>query len=67
MKAYIDVRHCGANKDHCTPMKECHNEAIEIIEDKSSGFGVRFVVNEEKCDGCGDCIDQCCGDCMTLR
>ncbi|MEG0874467.1 MAG: hypothetical protein RSH79_04060 [Clostridiales bacterium] len=67
LKAYIDVRYCGANQDHCQPMKDCPNEAIEIISDEHSGFGHRFVVNEEKCDGCGICIDICCGDCMELK
>lgn len=67
LKAFIDVRHCGANADHCRPMKECHNEAVEIIPDEKSGFGHRFVVNQEKCDGCGACVDICCGDCMELR
>ncbi|MEG1497788.1 MAG: hypothetical protein RR385_10500 [Clostridiales bacterium] len=67
LKAFIDTRHCGANQAHCRPMQECHNEAIEIIPDEKSGFGHRFVVNEEKCDGCGDCIDICCGDCMELK
>ncbi len=67
LKAFIDTRFCGANEDHCRPMRECPNEAIEIIVDENSGFGQRFVVNEEKCDGCGACIDICCGDCMELQ
>ncbi len=67
LKALIDTRFCGANQSHCRPMQECPNEAIEIVADEKSGFGHRFVVNEEKCDGCGACIDICCGDCMELR
>lgn len=67
LKAFIDVRFCGANKDHCWPMQNCPNQAIESIPDEKSGFGHRFVVNEEKCDGCGICIDHCCGDCMELH
>lgn len=67
MKAYIDYRYCGANADYCKPIQQCPNGAIAIVPDEKSGFGHRFVVDEEKCDGCGLCIDLCCGECMVLR
>ena len=57
LKAYIDTRFCGANQDHCRPMKECPNQAIEVAPDETSGFGHHFTVNEDKCDGCGQCME----------
>ncbi|MGI5874908.1 MAG: hypothetical protein ACOX8R_09695 [Bacillota bacterium] len=66
-KAFIDTRFCGANADHCWPLHNCPNGAIEVVPDAKSGFGHRFVVNEEKCSGCGVCIDHCCGDCIEMK
>ena len=42
---------------NCTPteapcLKKCPNNAIEVL-------GGAITINEEKCDGCKQCIDVC--------
>ena len=66
MKAYIDRRKCPASDEFCKPIRECPEKALLWIEDEADAFGARIEVVEEKCTGCGVCVELCCSECIEL-
>ncbi len=67
MKAYIDKRKCASDNRICKPFKECPQGAITWVEDEDEPLGSRMEVDADKCDGCGKCVELCCGDCIEIR
>ena len=67
MVPFIDKRKCAAQPDICPPIKECPNQAVSYVVDKSERIGGRIVIDLEKCEGCGKCVEICCGQCIALR
>ena len=67
MKAYLDKRKCPSEKRICKPIQECPTNAIFWTKDEKEKLGSRKEIDIEKCDGCGICVDLCCGGCIELR
>ena len=67
MKAFIIKKMCPARPDICPSMKICPNHALYYVEDKSEKMKGRIEVDMDKCDGCGKCVDACCGKCIEMR
>lgn len=67
MKAYIDKQKCASEKSICKPMEDCPKGAISWVEDDDEPLGSRMEVDYEKCDGCGVCVQLCCGQCIEIR
>ena len=67
MKAYIDKQKCASEKSICQPLKDCSKGAISWVEDDDEPLGSRMEVDDEKCDGCGICVQLCCGQCIEIR
>ena len=67
MKPFIDKTKCSAQPNICPPMKECPKQAISFVEDEEEPIGGRIEIDAEKCDGCGKCVDICCGHCIEMR
>lgn len=67
MKAILDKSRCMSENRICKPLKECPAEAITWTEDEDEPLGSRMEINEEKCTGCGLCVDLCCGHCIELK
>ena len=67
MKAFIDLNRCAVQMEICRPIKECPNQAIIYTEDESALLGAKMEVITAQCEGCGTCIDVCCGDAISLR
>lgn len=67
MIPYIDKRKCAAQPAICPPIKSCPNQAVSYVEDKSEKIGGRIVIDLERCEGCGKCVEICCGHCIEMR
>jgi Pyruvate/2-oxoacid:ferredoxin oxidoreductase delta subunit len=67
MRPFIIKERCAAQQNICPPMKECVNNAIFYIVDEEELLGGRIQIDYEKCEGCGKCVDICCGHCIEMR
>ncbi len=67
MKPYIDREKCAAQQVICPPLTDCPKMAFSYVEDEDEPLGGRLEIDLEKCDGCGICVDICCGHCIELR
>lgn len=67
MKAYIEKQKCASDNRICRPLKECPSCAITWVEDADEPLGSRMEIDYEKCDGCGKCVEICCGGCIVLK
>lgn len=67
MKAYIEKQKCASDDRICRPLKECPSDAITWVEDNDEPLGSRMEIDYEKCDGCGICVEICCGGCIVLK
>ena len=67
MKAIIDKQKCSSDPRMCKPLKECPAGAITWVEDDDEPLGSRREIDEKKCDGCGVCVNLCCGSCISMR
>jgi Pyruvate/2-oxoacid:ferredoxin oxidoreductase delta subunit len=67
MKPYIIKERCSAQPGICPPIKECPMKAVYYVEDEDEPIGGRIEIDPSKCDGCGICVDVCCGHCIEMR
>lgn len=67
MTAYIDKSKCASDNRICKPLKECPTGAITWIEDDDEPLGSRMEVDSESCNGCGICVELCCGHCIEMK
>ena len=67
MKAYINKEKCASDNRICKPLRDCPAAAISWVEDEDEPLGSRMEVDEDKCTGCGVCVDLCCGNCIEIR
>jgi len=49
------------------PIKECPEKAVTFVEDEDEPIGGRIVIDDEKCTGCGLCVNICCGHCIEMK
>jgi Pyruvate/2-oxoacid:ferredoxin oxidoreductase delta subunit len=61
MRVKIIDERCPAQTDICQPIKQCPAKAITYKADLEAPLGGRMSIDQDKCDGCGICIDLCCG------
>lgn len=67
MIPFIITERCAAQPNICPPLKDCPNNALFYVEDTAIPIGGRIEINPEKCDGCGKCVEVCCGHCIEMR
>ena len=67
MRPFIVKEKCAAQPNICPPMKECPKGAFSFIEDEDEPIGGRVEIDLEKCDSCGKCVNDCCGNCIEMR
>jgi len=51
----------------CKAIPACPEGAIVYIADKAAPLGGRIVFDDEKCNGCGICMQECCGAAIELK
>jgi Pyruvate/2-oxoacid:ferredoxin oxidoreductase delta subunit len=67
MKAEIIGEKCPAQYNLCQPLKQCPLKAIIYEEDINEPLGARIVIDDKVCNGCGICVDLCCGQAIIIR
>ena len=67
MKPFIVKEKCAAQPNICPPMSQCSKQAFSFVEDDDEPIGGRIEIDYEKCSGCGECVDICCGHCIEMR
>jgi Pyruvate/2-oxoacid:ferredoxin oxidoreductase delta subunit len=66
MKPVISREKCAAQPQICPSMKACSAGAMRYVEDASEPLGGRIEIDYANCDGCGECVDTCCGTAISL-
>jgi Pyruvate/2-oxoacid:ferredoxin oxidoreductase delta subunit len=67
MKPVLDERKCPAQGQICLAIPACPEGAIQYVIDDAAKLGGRIVFDEERCNGCGACVDACCGAAIELK
>lgn len=67
MKPVLDERKCPMQGQICEAIPACPEGAILYIADIAAPLGGRIVFDYEKCNECGTCITECCGDAIELK
>lgn len=67
MTAVVIKRKCPAQDDLCKAIPACRTQAISYQADENEPLGGKILVDPEKCDDCGACVQACCGQAMEIR
>ena len=67
MKAFVDERKCPAQSNICPVLSACPQSAVTYQPDETAPLGGRILIDLERCDGCGQCVTDCCGHAIELR
>ena len=67
MKPVLLKKKCYVQKEICTAIKACPNQAIGYVEDEDEPLGGKIVFDMNRCDGCGGCAKECCGDAIVME
>ncbi len=67
MTAVVIIRKCPAQDELCKAIPACPTQAISYQADENEPMGGKILVDPEKCDDCGACVQACCGQAMEIR
>ena len=67
MKPYLLERRCPAQETMCKLFAACEKGAVTYVADEAAPLGGRIVFDLEACDGCGVCVEACCGHAVEMR
>lgn len=67
MKAFVNERKCPAQETVCRIFIACPQKAVTYQLDEVAPLGGRIVIDLERCDGCGKCVTDCCGQAIELK
>jgi Fe-S-cluster-containing hydrogenase component 2 len=67
MTAVVLKRKCPAQNDLCQAIPACPNDAIYYLADENEPLGGKILVDSEKCNDCGACVQACCGQAMEIN
>ena len=67
MKPMLNQRKCPVQSQICTAITACPEGAILYIADKAALLGGRIIIDYEKCNECGLCVTECCGNAIELK
>lgn len=66
-RPYIIKRKCPAQEQVCKAIPACPSGAIHYAADAQEPLGGKIVFDYDKCDGCGQCVTECCGAAIEMR
>ena len=67
LQPFIIKRRCPAQDTLCKAIPACPREAIRYVPDENEPLGGVIVFDYDKCDGCGQCAQKCCGSAIEMR
>ncbi|HBE80784.1 MAG TPA: hypothetical protein DDW65_23810 [Firmicutes bacterium] len=67
MKPFLLKHKCAVQKDICTAIKACPTAAITYEEEENEPLGGKILFDFEKCNECGKCATECCGQAIEMR
>jgi ferredoxin len=67
MKPYLLSRRCPVDKDMCKAIPVCSAGAITYVADEKEPLGGKILFDHDKCDGCGKCVEACCGHAIEMK
>jgi ferredoxin len=67
MRPFLLKHKCMVQKDICTAIKVCPTKAITYQEDEAEPLGGKILFDLNKCNECGKCAQECCGDAIEMR
>jgi heterodisulfide reductase subunit A-like polyferredoxin len=59
MVAYVPNDKCCGIKNFCEPLKRCPQHAMYFLSQPGAHVKGEIVVDDVKCDGCGECLGLC--------
>jgi Pyruvate/2-oxoacid:ferredoxin oxidoreductase delta subunit len=66
MKPRLIAKLCPAQRDLCKAIPACTAGAIYYVEDENEPLGGKILFDDTRCDGCGDCVEACCGHAIEM-
>ncbi len=67
MLPVINKRRCPAQDKICKAIPACPRGAMRYIPDKNERLGGKIDFDYDKCDGCGQCVQECCGSAIVMQ
>jgi Pyruvate/2-oxoacid:ferredoxin oxidoreductase delta subunit len=67
MKPVLNERKCPAQGQICKAIPACPEGAITYVADDRARLGGRIVFDETRCNGCGICMEACCGAAIDMK
>jgi Pyruvate/2-oxoacid:ferredoxin oxidoreductase delta subunit len=67
MRPVLDERKCPVQEQVCKAIPACSENAIIYIPDVTRPLGGQIVFDYAHCNGCGVCVEACCGHAINLR
>ena len=67
MKGFVEEQKCPAQSSICPVLSACPQNAVTNHLDATARLGGRIVIDLERCDGCGQCVIDCCGHAIELK
>lgn len=67
MKPVLNKRRCSAQVQICLAIPACSLQAVYYVEDEEEPLGGRIEFDYARCDGCGKCAEECCGQAIEMH
>jgi len=62
----LNKRRCSAQEHICLAIPACPQRAIHYVPDEEEPLGGRIEFDYARCDGCGKCAEECCGQAIDM-
>jgi len=67
VKPVLNKRRCSAQAQICLAIPACPQQAVSYVLDEEEPLGARIEIDYARCDGCGRCAEECCGQAIEMR
>lgn len=67
MTAVLIKRKCPAQNDLCQAIPACPTGAIYYQADDNEPLGGKILIDKDRCNDCGTCVQACCGQAIKIQ